>query len=70
MNVTELEQISNYSKTLEEQNADYKRIVNESQQLVRQLTSEYTNKINQANKIIEDQAKQGQEKQDNSTTKK
>ena len=66
----QLEQISNYSKTLEEQNSDYKRIVNESQQLVRQLTSEYTNKINQANKIIEDQAKQGQEKKDNSTTKK
>ena len=63
----QLEQLANYSSSLESENKDYKRVVAESQRLVKQLTQEYTNKINQANKIIEEQAGS---KNDNSATNK
>lgn len=48
----QLEQLAQYSKSLEGQNSDYKRSVAESQQLVKQLQKEYSDKINYANKLL------------------
>lgn len=48
----QLEQLAQYSKSLEGQNSDYKRSVAESQNLVKQLQKEYSDKINYANKLL------------------
>lgn len=61
----QLEQLANYSQSLEDQNSDYKRIVAESQKMVKELTKEYTDKINYANKLLQEK----DNKNDNSTTK-
>lgn len=61
----QLEQLANYSQSLENQNSDYKRVVAESQRMVKELTKEYTDKINYANKLLQEK----DNKNDNSTTK-
>lgn len=61
----QLQQISNYSQSLEDQNKEYKRVAADAQKLVQQLTKEYTDKINYANKLLGEKDNQG-----NSTTNK
>lgn len=48
----QLEQVSNYSKNLEDQNKEYKKVAADSQKMVENLTKEYTQKINYANQML------------------
>lgn len=48
----QLQEVSTYTKGLEEQNKEYKKVAADSQKMVAALNKEYTEKINYANQLL------------------
>ena len=63
----QLQQVSVYSQDLENQNKEYKKVAQESQKLVEQLTKEYSQKINYANQLLAQRDQEEQKQTDNTT---
>ena len=63
----ELQQVATYSKNLEDQNKEYKKVAADSQKMVESLTKEYTQKINFANQLLTKEQEEKTKKVNNPT---